>query len=155
MKNQLYYYLIAVFSIFVGSQMTEGVLLVPYWQSMSSTEFYSYYQEFGPAINRFYTILTIVALLIPVALSVYFYKIQSQGFRFALISSVFAMLFVFCFYVYFKETNQAFFQSAFSAAELKNELVTWANWHWGRVVLECLSLVFLILAISKKDSIPR
>ncbi|CAN0460053.1 unnamed protein product, partial [Ectocarpus fasciculatus] len=43
MKNQLDYYLIALFSIFLGSQITEAMLLVPYWQSLSSSEFYSYY----------------------------------------------------------------------------------------------------------------
>ncbi|WP_456461586.1 hypothetical protein [Reichenbachiella sp.] len=151
MKNQLNYNLIAVFSIFAGSQITEGVLLVPYWQSMSSSEFYSYYQEFGPAINRFYTVLTIVALLIPIALAIYYYSIRSAGFKYALISCALAILFVSCFYIYFNGTNQAFYQSAFNEVDLKNELVTWASWHWGRVVLECLSLYFLILAVSKKN----
>lgn len=152
MKNQLNYYLVAVFSIFVGSQITEGVLLVPYWQALPAVEFYSYYEQFGPAINLYYTILTLIALLIPVGVSVYGYLTRSKGFRHAVISSVFAVLFVSCFYVYFKETNQSFYQSAFSAGELKNELVSWAQWHWGRVVLECLSLSFLILAIAKKES---
>ncbi|WP_420583419.1 hypothetical protein [Reichenbachiella sp.] len=152
MKKQTNYLLVTVFSIFVGSQVTEGALLVPYWQSMSSSDFYDYYQTFGPTINRFYTILTIIALLIPIGISIYFYKTQSPGFRFAMVSTVLAILFVSCFYIYFKSTNQAFFQSAFSEIELKNELVTWANWHWGRIVIECLSLLFLILAIAKKDS---
>lgn len=40
MRNQLNYFLIAVFSIFLGSQITEAVLLVPYWQSLSADEFY-------------------------------------------------------------------------------------------------------------------
>ncbi|MFK7954369.1 MAG: hypothetical protein AB8B73_16070 [Ekhidna sp.] len=149
MKNQINYFLIAVFSIFLGSQITEGVLLVPYWQSLSAADFYSYYQDFGTLINGFYTILTITALVIPIAVSAHYYRSKSPNLRFAIMSSLFAVLFVACFYVYFKGTNELFLQSGLSEADLKNELMTWGKWHWGRVVLESCSLLFLILAFSK------
>lgn len=149
MKNQLDYYLIALFSIFLGSQITEAMLLVPYWQSLSSSEFYSYYQEFGPGINRFYTVLTITALLIPIALSGYYYRFKCPGLSLSLTAAFFAILFVACFYIYFKGTNALFYQSAFNDADLKNELITWGIWHWGRVFLESLSLFFLIAAVAK------
>lgn len=155
MKNQLKYFLIAVFSIFVGSQITEGVLLVPYWQSLSASEFYSYYLQFGPAINRFYTVLTILALLIPIGVSLYYYRTQSAGLTFSLIATLLALLFVSCFYIYFKGTNQAFYQSAFSEVDLKSELVVWTYWHWGRVVLEVLSLYFLVKALANNEAVPR
>ena len=151
MNKQLIYLLVAVFGIFLGSQITEAVLLVPYWQSLSAAEFYSYYQTFGPGIGRFYTVLTIIAALIPLGLSVYMFRIKTSGTYFAITSAVFAVLFVACFYVYFKGTNELFYQSAFSPAELKNELMIWSNWHWGRVVLEGLSLLFLILAAARKE----
>ncbi len=149
MKSKLNYFLIAVFSIFLGSQITEGMLLVPYWQSLSPIDFYTYYQDFGPAINRFYTVLTILALIIPIGLSAYFSRTKSSGLTFSLISALFAILFVSFFYIYFKETNELFYQSAFDGDDLRNELITWSKWHWGRVVLESLSLLFLILAVAK------
>lgn len=151
MKKQFMYFLVAVFAIFLGSQITEAVLLVPYWQSLSATDFYSYYQAFGPTIGRFYTILTIIAAVIPIGLSVYMVRTKAPGSRLALISAVLAVLFVACFYVYFKGTNELFYQSAFSATELKSELITWSQWHWGRVGLECFSLLFLILALAKRN----
>jgi hypothetical protein len=150
MKNQLNYFLIAVFSIFLGSQITEAVLLVPYWQSLSADEFYTYYQKFGPSINRFYTVLTIIALVIPIGLSTYYYRSKSPGFRFSLMSSLFAILFVACFYIYFKGTNELFYQSVFDQADLQRELINWSRWHWGRIVLETLSLLFLILAAIQR-----
>lgn len=152
MKDQLNFYLIALFAIFLGSQITEAVLLVPYWQSLSASEFYSYYQDFGLVINRFYTVLTIVALIIPIALSAYYYRSKSSGLSHGLASAFFAILFVACFYIYFKGTNALFFQSALSEADLKTELITWASWHWGRVALESLSLVFLISAVARNKS---
>ena len=149
MKQFLLYFSIVIFSIFIGSQITEGVLLVPYWQSLSSTDFYSYYNEFGPAIGQFYTVLTIVAALIPIFLSIYFRLKNPKAFKLALISSFFAILFVSSFYIYFKDANELFYQATLSDIELKNELVTWSYWHWGRIVIEFVSLVFLILSLCK------
>ena len=151
MRNQFKYYLIVIFSVFLGSQITEGFLLIPYWQSLSAPDFYSYYNDFGPSIGRFYTILTIVAAIIPIAFSIYYLRSKSSKFTFSLLSSLFAILFVACFYVYFKGTNELFYQSAFDEISLKNELITWSIWHWSRVILECLSLLFLILAFTKKE----
>ena len=149
MKQFLLYSSIVIFSIFIGSQITEGVLLVPYWQSLSSTDFYAYYNKFGPSIGKFYTVLTILAALMPIFLSIYCKLINSNALKFALISSFFAILFVSSFYLYFKGTNELFYQAAFNDRELKNELVTWSYWHWGRIIIEFVSLVFLILSLIK------
>jgi len=153
MKQFLLFFLVTIFSIFIGSQITEGALLVPYWQSLSSIDFYSYYNEFGPFIGQFYTVLTIIAALIPIVISIYCKSINSNGLKFALISSFFAILFVSSFYIYFKGTNELFYQAAFNDVELKNELVIWSYWHWGRIFIECLSLVFLILSLIKIQKI--
>lgn len=150
MKNQFNYYLVAIFSIFLGSQITEGILLVPYWQSLSVVDFYTYYAAFGPGIGQYYTILTISAAIIPIGVSFYLYSSKSNNLKYALISSIFAILFIVCFYIYFKNTNQLFYESAFNEADLKSELITWSIWHWGRVVLEFISLVFLIVAFRKE-----
>lgn len=149
MKKFLLYFLTAIFSIFIGSQITEGVLLVPYWQSLSPTDFYSYYKEFGPSIGQFYTVLTISAALIPVCLSIYCKVIDSKAIKYALVSSFFAILFVSSFYIYFRSTNELFFQATLSDSALENELVIWSYWHWGRIIIEFASLVFLILTLIK------
>lgn len=149
MRNSIRYFLVAIFSIFVGSQITEGVILVPYWQSLPSEEFYAFYQAFGPAIGRFYTVLTIIAAIIPISLVIYCRRTRSNAIGYALLSSLLAILFVASFYVYFKGTNASFYQSTFSEADLRNELIVWSNWHWGRVLVECGSLVFLMLSLNK------
>ncbi len=156
MKSVFKYLLVATFSIFVGSQITEGVILVPYWQSLAANEFYAFYQTFGPAIGRFYTILTIIAAIIPLALAIYFRKTKSKSFTFALISGMLALLFVASFYIYFKGANESFFLASLSEMDLKNELIKWSYWHWGRIVIECGSLVFLMLSLTEsKNVLPR
>jgi len=142
---------IAIFSIFLGSQITEGFILLPYWKTLSRTEFYQYYATFGPAIGRFYSILTVIAALIPVSITVYCFYIKSDALKYAIASTIFAFLFIAIFYVYFKGTHQQFYASAFSASQLKAVLSTWGHWHWLRVLLECLSLLFLMLALEVRN----
>ena len=157
MKQFLLYSSIAIFSIFIGSQITEAILLVPYWKSLSTHDFQAYYKQFGPSIGQFYTILTIVAALIPVSMAIYCKRINSNALKLALSSTFFAILFIACFYVYFKGTNELFYQAALSDVELKRELIIWNYWHWGRIVLELISLIFLILTSIKiqKNNIIR
>lgn len=149
MKQFLLFFSVTLFSIFIGSQITEGLLLVPYWQSLSFTDFYSYYANFGPSIGQFYTVLTLIAAVIPIIISIYCKTIHSNALNFALVSSFFALLFVASFFLYFKEANELFYQAALTETELKKELVVWSYWHWGRVFIECLSLFFLIFTLIK------
>lgn len=146
MKQFLIFLSVIVFSIFIGAQITEGVLLVPYWQSLSSSDFYTYYNQFGSSISQYYTTLTITAALIPLFFTIYLKLINSNAFKFSLISTFFAFLFVVSFYLYFKDANELFYQAALSDMELKDELITWGYWHWGRIVIEFVTLFFLIIS---------
>lgn len=155
MNRFLAFILIAIFSIFLGSQITEGVLLVTYWKSLPTKEFYDYYVVFGPLISSFYTFLTIISVLIPFGSSIYcYYKKKFDTLKYSVLSTIFAFLIIIIFYSYFKGTNQLFYTRAFDTNELKSVLNTWENWHWLRVLFEVLSLIFLILTLSllKKPS---
>lgn len=148
MDRLLLFFLSSVFAIFLGSQITEGCLLLPYWKSLSTAEFYTYYADFGPLIGSFYTILTIIAALIPASLSVYAYFNKKQGLWFSLISTFFALLVIVLFYFYFKGANEEFYGAKLSAKQLESALETWGVWHGVRVFIEVLSLVFLCLGLS-------
>lgn len=95
MKEFLMFFLVAIFSLFMGSQITEGVLLIPYWQTLPASQFYSYYNKFGPGIGTFYTALTIIAALIPIFITIYCKLIHSKALKFALTSSFLTLLFIF------------------------------------------------------------
>jgi len=145
----LQYSLVAIFAIFLGSQITEGVILVPFWQSLSPEAFHAFHQQFGASIGRFYTILTVIAALTPISIAIIYYSKKSSGFKYALVSAILALLFVASFYVYFKDANALFNQTILSEERLKSALITWNKWHWARIGIEFLSLVFLILAFSR------
>ncbi|CAL2086151.1 hypothetical protein [Tenacibaculum sp. 190524A02b] len=155
MKSIPMFLCISVFSIFLGSQITEGCLLVPYWKTLSKTEFYNYYTAFGPIIGQFYSVLTIIAVLIPLSMSIYCFFNKSQALKYAVISTFFSVLVITLFYVYFKETNKQFYKAVFNADQLKSVLNTWANWHWIRVTFEFLSLTFLMLTFNSLHGAER
>lgn len=148
MNQILGFFLIAFFAVFLGSQITEGFLLVPYWKTLPASDFYNYYIRFGPIISRFYTILTLFAVLIPLSTSIYCFFRRPDVLKYSLISTFWALVFIASFYMYFKETNQKFYDAAFNVEQLKSELITWSYWHWSRVITEVFSLTFLILAFN-------
>lgn len=151
MNRILAFFLVAIFSLFLGSQITEGCLLLPYWKTLSTTEFYEYYAQHGERIGRFYTILTVIAALIPLGTSIYCFFKKKQALRNSLISLFFTFSFIAVFYIYAKDANQQFYDASFSDAQLISELVIWGYWHWSRVFLEFLALVFLILTFYTLD----
>ena len=151
MQPFLHYSSVAVFSVFIGSQLTEGALLVPYWQSLPAADFYAYYGKFGPSIAQFYTVLTILAATLPLALTVYCRWIGARAFSSALIASGRALLFVASFYLYFQGANELFYRAALTEEALRQELHRWSTWHWGRIGIELAALVFLMLALAQLD----
>lgn len=144
MNRNIFFLSIIIFSIFLGSQITEGFLLVPYWKSLAKTQFYEYYAIFGPLIGRFYTILTIISILIPISISVYCSFKKTQALKYSIVSSFFALLIIAIFYLYFKGANQQFYEFSLDENELKSVLKNWECMHWLRVFFEIISLVFLI-----------
>lgn len=148
MNRIIGYFLISIFSIFLGSQITEGFLLITHWKTLSATEFYDYYSLFGLIIGQFYTILTIISALIPISISIYCYYSKSKALKHSLISLFFTSLCILLFYIYFKGTNQQFFNAALNTTQLKHTLETWEYLHWLRVLLELFALIFLILSIN-------
>ncbi|NKI31823.1 hypothetical protein [Croceivirga thetidis] len=145
MRYAIYFASIIIFSIFIGSQLAEALLLVPYWKSLESTAFYEYYANFGPSIGRFYTVLTILAILTPFSVSIYCFVRKEKALLPALLSSVFAVGFLLLFFFYFKNTNNQFYKAVYSNTHLLEVLTIWEFWHWLRILFEFLSLTFLCL----------
>lgn len=157
MNRILFFFSTTIFSVFLGSQITEGFLLVPYWKTLSTTEFYEYYSKFGPTIGKFYTILTIMATLVPICISVYCYFKDFNALRYSIVSTLFAFLSIALYYIYFRETNQQFFETAFNPHQLNSVLRTWEHCHWLRVFFEVISLIFLNISlnVSVQKQIPK
>ncbi len=134
--------------IFLGAQLTEAILFVPYWKSLRAGAFFDFYQNYGGKIHRFFAPLTIIATVIPLLTVVY--SLVSQGENHVLFGLMgFSTLSFFStYFLYFKQANQRFFDRSLSDKQLLTELEQWGRWHWIRVGFECLAFglsLFLLL----------
>jgi len=117
-----------VLGLFAGSLLMEGALLVPYWRTLSSSEFFGRHGEFGPRLYRYFFPLTNAAVWLA-CLSAGFSGL-ANGYRNA--AAVLCLCAVATFFLFFKQANAAFAARALSDAELPRALTRWAAWHWAR-----------------------
>ena len=52
--------------LFAGSLLTEGALLVPYWRTLSPSEFFGRHGDFGPRLFRYFFPVTNAAVWLSV-----------------------------------------------------------------------------------------
>lgn len=135
----------AVLGIFLGAQVAEALLIVPYWKSMTADQFYTFYKRFGGAIHRFFAPLTIASTVLPIILLVL--GVLTADKRIALlIALVFCvMIFFGTFFVFFKTANRRFKEENIKPTELVAALKVWGRWHWFRVSFESIAFIILLI----------
>lgn len=134
----------AILGIFLGAQIAEAFLIVPYWKSLSKEQFYSFYERYGASIHQFFAPLTIASSLLPVLLLVLSYMKSDERFYW-IIGLVACVVFFFgTYFVYFKAANEAFAKGTFDSGKLRQELIRWGRWHWFRIVFEVLAFLILL-----------
>lgn len=136
-----------ILGIFLGAQIAEGVLFVPYWKALSPKDFFELHQTYGKKIYHFFAPLTIIATLLPLLTLAYglFTNIHSQ--LSLILMGVFTALFFSTYFLYFKKANKGFAESSISYKHLPAELNKWGNWHWGRIVFEFIAFICSILTL--------
>lgn len=134
--------------IFVGAQLTEAVLFVPYWKSLPADDFFDFYRNYGRKIHRFFAPLTIVATVVPLFTVVYSFVRQDGNQALFGLMGLFTLSFFSTYFLYFKKANRRFFDRSLSETALRNELKKWGQWHWLRVGFELLAFglsLFLLM----------
>jgi hypothetical protein len=138
--------------IYLGTQLVEAILIVPYWKNLSPDNFFALYKAYGESIHQFYAPITIVAILLPTATLVcsLFNKSKTDLLIWFMFS--FSVLFFSTFFLYFKEANLSFAQRTISNDALIQELIKWENWHWGSVVFEIFAFGSGLTLLLKSKS---
>lgn len=134
-------------AVFLGAQITEGVLFVPYWKALPPKDFFDLHQTYGKKIYAFFAPLTILATLIPLFTVAYGWITHTQNQLPLLLMGTFTALFFSTYYLYFKKANQGFAEASISHEALPAALQKWGNWHWGRVACEFLAFICAILVL--------
>ena len=136
-----------VLGIFLGAQIAEGVLFVPYWKALSPKDFFELHQTYGKKIHQFFAPLTIVATLLPLLTVAYGIFTNSLGRLSLILMGFFTALFFSTYFLYFKKANKLFAEASISHEDLPAELNKWGNWHWGRIVFESIAFICSIIAL--------
>jgi hypothetical protein len=148
MIGEILYFLSAgVLGVFLGAQICEGALLVPYWKSMDAKDFFEMHKTYGKKIHQFFAPLTIVATIIPIATAIYSLVYVLDGAIFSLLMGVFTLLFFLTYFIYFKQANKRFSEASIPYQELPKELNRWGKWHWSRIGLELIAFIFSLVGL--------
>lgn len=142
---------VGILGIFVGTQIAEGALFVPYWKKLPAAEFFALHKTYGPKIYKFFAPITMGATFIPVVTAVYSVLTDADGQGASIVTAVLCLMFFFTYPIYFKRANQAFADASLSEAELPRELIKWGKWHWARVYMELGAFSGSIVALSQSS----
>ena len=137
-----------ILGIFLGTQICEGALLVPYWKSLPPQNFFRLHKTYGKKIHQFFAPLTIAATFIPLITAGYSLYVRSNKPEIMVGMATFCLLFFATYFLYFKRANHSFATQSLSDAELPQELRRWGNWHWGRVGLEFIAFGLGLVALA-------
>jgi hypothetical protein len=136
-----------ILGIFLGAQIAEGALFVPYWKRLPAEEFFELHQTYGKKIHQFFAPLTILATLLPVSTVVYGVFINIPNPLALILMGFSTVLFFSTYFLYFKAANNQFAEASISHEDLAIALNRWGNWHWGRIVFEFIAFVCAIISL--------
>jgi hypothetical protein len=138
----------ATLGVFLGTQLAEAALIVPYWKNMPADDFFTFYKVYGKKLHAFYSPLTIASTILPIATFVLSLFGKSKTGILLWLMIAFSILFFATFFVYFKKANLSFTERTIHNEALPQELIKWGQWHWGRIVCEAGAFIcglFLLL----------
>lgn len=139
----------AILGIFLGAQLAEGSLIVPYWKSLSPDDFFKFYKTYGKKLHQFYSPLTIAATFLPISALLWCLLTKQKIDSLLWVMVLFTLLFFSSYFFYFKEANSSFTARAITNELLPQKLTEWGNWHWGRVFCEAVAFVCGLLLLVK------
>ncbi|MFM9884478.1 MAG: anthrone oxygenase family protein [Burkholderiales bacterium] len=132
--------------LFAGSLLTEALLLVPFFRSLSFADFNRLHHDFGPRLYRYYSPLTIAATVLPIVSAATLWLDHSNGSLYASAAALLALAIVSTYALYFRAANQAFAEKRLGEEALKKELTRWAAVHNFRTTLAIAAFVLATLA---------
>ncbi|NNE57339.1 MAG: DUF1772 domain-containing protein [Hellea sp.] len=129
----------AFIGLYAGSLLTEGMILVPYWQRMSAADFFGGHSKMGPSLFRYFAPLTVLAVMLSVATALF------AGGRHVWVAGL-CLTALAIFFRYFKKANASFADHSLADEDLPAELKRWSAWHWTRTVIMMAALLVSISA---------
>jgi hypothetical protein len=136
-----------ILGLFVGSLLTEGMILVPYWRSLKPETFLALHGTLGPRLFSYFAPMTVAATLIPAATFIYCCLVGADGWIYSASVAVIMLAILGIFFYYFKSANASFASGSVGVEGLPAELGRWSKWHWLRTIMGLVAFVLSLVAI--------
>ncbi len=136
-----------ILGLFVGSLLTEGTILVPYWRTLEPKTFLELHPTLGPKLYRYFAPLTITATLLPTVTAAVCVGVGSETRWHSVVVAGLVLLILGIYFVYFKAANASFETGAVGVDGLPAELKRWATWHGLRTVIGMIAFLISLLAL--------
>jgi Domain of unknown function (DUF1772) len=121
--------------LFAGSLLTEAVVLVPHWRSLSPQEFFRLHAGFGYRLFHYFAPLTVATLVLAVLNSLQgFFDPQGHQWQ-RWLATLLCLLACSTYPLFFKSMNAAFATGRISHERLPLALAQWASVHYIRTLL--------------------
>jgi hypothetical protein len=133
--------------IYAGAMLTEGFVLVPYWQSLPSAEFFAWYEANDARLVGFFGPVTELAALLALGSAFAAFVTRHRGRWLALGAAALTIVCVSMFFVYFADANARFSAASIPPESLAAELARWAAWHHTRTVLVVVAFVLALIPL--------
>lgn len=139
---------VVALGISAGALITEGEVLVPYWQSLPPSDFLSWYHDNAGLLFNFFGPAEIVAAVLALTSALMFAVKRLQGSSWLIVAAAFAIAVLLAFPLYFKDVNASFAAGTIAVKDVAVELERWATWHWSRTVLALAAFVAAVLGVQ-------
>lgn len=138
---------VAAWGLFAGAMLTEGLVLVPYWQSLNPAEFFSWYKANDQRLLGFFGPLTSLTVVLAIAAACVSLWQGHSGRWLVLLAAIISLMVIASFFVYFQKANASFATASLRVEEVATQLKRWARWHWCRTSLSVVALALSLLSL--------
>lgn len=138
---------VLVLGLTAGAMLTEAVIIVPFWLSLSPLEFFDWYAKNQSALVNYYSPLEIWSTIFSLITSILLLITKQKGKWSMLLATVFSILVIATFFIFFKEANSAFNTRSIEDAKFLLAITTWGNWQWLRVGFGVAAFFFGLVSI--------
>ncbi|PJZ76328.1 DUF1772 domain-containing protein [Leptospira neocaledonica] len=139
---------VLVLGLTAGAMLTEAVIIVPFWLSLSPTEFFDWYSKNQAALVNYYSPLEIWSVILTLVTSILLLITKQEGKLPMVASTVLSILVIVTFFIFFKDANASFNTRSIAHDKLASAIITWGNWQWLRVGLGIAAFIFGLFAIQ-------
>ena len=130
-----------------GAMLTEAVLYVDYWRSLSPTDFLAWFAANEPQLTAFFAPLqTGSAVLAATAAAL---APRRTGRAFFLIATGLAVAALLLYPLYFREVNASFAEATIAVDRVPEALERWSRWQWLRTGVGVTAFAAALLAVRR------